>query len=316
VRRMAGSHERVPGTLLARIPRRMAMERGRTEYLLVTLVEGPPALGGGTGYVAYPMGKGSGSVTAFARADGFVRLPGHVEFLDANESVTVTLLGRDVKPADLVVIGSHCIGLDTILTHVARAGWQSKTIFVGSTAGLESAGRGECDIAPIHLLDAASGRYNEPFVPPGTLLVPGYRRRQGVCFRPGDRHFAGRSLPDAVASALADPTCRIESRNRGSGTRVLIDRLLAGATPPGLASESRSHHGVAAAVAQGRADWGVCLEGVARDAGLSTVFVAEESYDFLVPAARAARPAVRAFVAALAESSVRDRLRTLGFAPS
>jgi putative molybdopterin biosynthesis protein len=116
-----------------------------------------------------------------------------------------------------------------------------------------------------------------------------------------------------MESALSDPRCRLQNRNRGSGTRVLVDGLLAGATPPGTSSESRSHHAVAAAVAQGRADWGVCLESVARGAGLSVIPLREESYDFAVPDARASRPAVAAFVAALDDSSVRAALEERGF---
>jgi putative molybdopterin biosynthesis protein len=259
------------------------------------------------------MGKGSGSVTAFARADGFLRVPGNVEYLDRDEEVDVVLLGRDVVPADLVVVGSHCVGLDAILSRLARDGLRAKTLSVGSTAGLEAARRGECDVAPVHLLDAATGAYNVPFLPPGVALLRGYRRAQGICFRPGDRRFEGKAASDAVAAALADPDCRLQNRNRGSGTRVLVDGLLGGAAPPGHASESRSHHAVAAAVAQGRADWGVCLDVVARGAGLFVLPLREESYDFAVPESRRGRPALRAFAAALDAPEVLEALRRLGF---
>ena len=168
----------------------------------------------------------------------------------------------------------------------------------------------------MHLLDPATGVYNEPFLPPGVRLLPGYRRRQVLCHRPGDARFQGRTLANAVVNALADPGCRIANRNRGSGTRVLVDGLLQGAAPPGFTSQGKSHHAVAAAVAQGRADWGVCLEGVARGAGLATIFVAEERYDFAVPASRWERPAVRALARALGDSEVRAGLLRDGFTPS
>jgi putative molybdopterin biosynthesis protein len=314
LRRLSGASEPRRDTVRARVPRRLPAERGRTEYLLVMLVEAAPD-GSGVRHVAHPMGKGSGSVTAFARADGFVRIPGHVEYLEQDEVVDVTLLGRDLAPADLVVIGSHCTGLDVVLSAAARAGWTAKTLFVGSAAGLEAARRGECDVAPVHLLEPASGAYNEPFLAGTSLrLVRGYRRRQAVCFRPDDRRFAAGDAAGAVAAALTDPACRIQSRNRGSGTRALVDRLLGSARPPGYASESRSHHAVAAAVAQRRADFGVCLEGVARAAGLATLFLAEESYDFVVPADRFDRPAVAAFRAALEDGAVRAALASRGFA--
>ena len=73
------------------------------------------------------------------------------------------------------------------------------------------------------------------------------------------------------------------NRNQGSGTRAVIDRLLDGAKPPGYAVQPRNHNAVAAAVLQGRADWGVTLEPIARQAGLGFLPVQEEHYDFVVP---------------------------------
>ena len=94
------------------------------------------------------------------------------------------------------------------------------------------------------------------------------------------------------------------NRNAGSGTRILIDRALAGATPPGYAVQPRNHHAVAAAVAQQRADWGVCIESVARQTGLGFLPLVEERYDFVVPKSRLERAAVQRFVQLLAEVDV------------
>src|SRR5262249_1904865 len=147
---------------------RVNSERGRTEYLLVNLVEGAE------GYRAYPMGKGSGSVTAFSRADGFLVIPRQREYLEAGSDVEVHRLGADLHPADLVVIGSHCTGLDYLLGVLRRRGFTSKAMHVGSTGGLEAARRGECDVAGIHLLDPASDTYNSPFLNDALVLVRGY----------------------------------------------------------------------------------------------------------------------------------------------
>jgi putative molybdopterin biosynthesis protein len=105
------------------------------------------------------------------------------------------------------------------------------------------------------------------------------------------------------------------NRNPGSGTRALIDRLLGGAKPPGYAVQPRNHNAVAAAVVQGRADWGVTLDTVARAAGLGFIAVQHEQYDFVVPKSRAQRPAVRAFAARLADPSTRAALVALGLQP-
>ncbi len=335
LRRLAGLPERAPATLPAHLPLRVNSERGRAEYLLVNLV--PPMGNGEWGmgnerqgdssfpiphspfpipYLAYPMGKGSGSVTAFSRADGFVVIPRQREYVEAGSDVTVHLLAADIRPADLVVIGSHCTGLDYLLGVLSRQGFSTKALHVGSSGGLEAARRGECDLAGIHLLDPASDAYNRPFLTDTLALVPGYERTQGIVYRPGDSRFEGKTVEQALAAALGDPDCVLVNRNRGSGTRLLLDRLLGSARPPGYLAEPRSHNAVAAAVAQGRADWGVAIENVARPLGLGFLPLRAEQYDFVVPRSRLDRPAVRSFLALLASPATRQALAERGFKPS
>jgi putative molybdopterin biosynthesis protein len=305
----AGGESERHDTVAARLALRTSSERGRLEYLLVGLVRRDDG-----GLAAYPMGKGSGSVTAFSRADGFVRVPRNVELLEADAEVAVTLLGRALAVADLVVLGSHCTGLDRAASALARVGFAVKVQAVGSQGGLAAARRGECDVAPIHLLDAASGRYNEPFLGDGLRLLRGWTRMQGVVTRPDD--------PRSIDALLADPAVRMVNRNRGAGTRVLIDELLAAHAadpqqplrPPGFAYEPRSHYAVAAAVAQRRADWGVAIAPVAREQGLRFQPLREELYDFAVPASRWERPAVHALRTLLEPgSTLRGELEALGF---
>ena len=144
-------------------------------------------------------------------------------------------------------------------------------------------------------------------------LLPGYGRMQGFVYRTGDARFEGRSLDQAVTAALADSACVMVNRNAGSGTRILIDRLLGTARPPGSGVQTKSHNAVAAAIAQKRADWGVAIDTVARQYGLGFIPLQEEHYDFIVPKAKLERPAVVAFCRMLADSQVREELRRLGF---
>jgi putative molybdopterin biosynthesis protein len=307
IRAFAGLPPERRQTVTATLPMRVNSERGRTEYLLVGLVQSDDGLS------AYPMGKGSGSVTTFSGADGFITIDQHTEILDSGAQVQVQLLAQGLEPADLVIIGSHCVGLDAIVGRLIRQGMRAKVLYVGSMGGAKAAQRGECDIASVHLMDPATGRYNRHLLSDALTLIPGYRRMQGIVFRAGDVRFAGRSVENAVDAALADPDCAMVNRNAGSGTRVLIDKLLGTRRPPGYGVQTKSHNAVAAAVHQGRADWGVAIDTVARQYGLGVIALQEEHYDFLVPKAKLERPAVQAFRTLLTDRTVQDQLSELGF---
>ena len=107
--------------------------------------------------------------------------------------------------------------------------------------------------------------------------------------------------------------CVMVIRNAGSGTRIIIDKLLGDRRPQGYGVQTKSHNAVAAAVRQGRADWGVAIDTVARQYELGFIPIQEERYDFIVPKARLERPAVRAFCALLEDAQIRDELSALGF---
>lgn len=306
IRMLAGRGPEERTTVQARLAVKVNSEIGRTEYLLVGLVEA------GTSLAAYPMGQGSGSVTTFSRADGFATIGRHEEIVEAGTMVSVQLLGRELQLADLVVIGSHCIGLDYLLGELEGRGVRSKFMAVGSAGGLYAVMRSECDIAGVHLLDPNTGEYNRPFLTPELDLIPGYGRLQGIVFRKGDARFEGQTPERAIANAIADPACVMVNRNNGSGTRVLIERLLGGARPHGYAVQPRNHNAVAAAVKQGRADWGMTLDTVARNAGLGFLAVQAEQYDFIAPRSRAGRPGVAAFRELLRQASTREALARLG----
>ncbi len=287
--RQRESHE----TLTASMAIKTNSEVGRTEYLLVGLIKTDKGLS------AFPMGKGSGSVTAFSRADGFVTIPRHTEIVAAGEQVQVRLIGRGLELADLVVIGSHCVQLDLLLTQLQQRSIRSKFLAVGSTAGLMAAKRGECDVAGIHLLDPLTGTYNSPFLNDSVTLVEGYVRSQGIVFRRGDERFEGRTPAEIVAEANRDSSIVMVNRNQGSGTRILIDRVLAGTKPSGYAVQPNNHSAVSAAIVQHRADWGIAIEAIARWNNLAFLPIQEEHYDFAIPNARLDRPAVQEFIALL-----------------
>jgi putative molybdopterin biosynthesis protein len=310
IRAKAGLAPQAEEKLTARVPVRVASELGRKEFVLVSLVDGDETT------FAFPTGKGSGAVTSFSQADGFIEIGALSSTLDADSEALVTLIGSGRQAVDLAIMGSHDVALDVVVGALADRGFAARTLAVGSLGGVAAISRGECDIAPVHLIDPASGQYNKHLVEPGLSLVPGWRRMQGVVFRPGDKRFEGRSAQEALKIVLADNSAMMVNRNTGAGTRVLMDRLLNGARPAGYANQPKSHNAVAAAIAQGRTDWGLAIEPVAKLYGLGFLPVAPEHYDFLLRDARRSRPAVQAFIEVLQDKDTRDRIRALGMQPA
>ena len=310
IRARAGLAAEAAHTVTARVPVRIASELGREEFVLVSLVAGDGGL------IAFPTGKGSGAVTAFSQADGFLAIDALAAWLDADTPVEVTLIGKAERTPDLVIMGSHDVALDVVVGALAARGFRARTIAVGSLGGVAAASRGECDLAPVHLVDPATGLYNKHLLAPGLALVPGWRRMQGFVFRRGDARFEGLSAAAALQAALGDPAVLMVNRNAGSGTRVLVDSLLGDVRPAGYANQPRSHNAVAAAIAQNRADWGVAIAPVAKMYGLAFLPIAPEHYDFLLRESRRERAAVQAFLEVLGDETTRARIRALGMEPA
>ncbi len=305
IRQLAGLPTAAATETEAILPQRLNSEMGRTEYVLVGLCEGR----------AIPLGKGSGSVTALGRADGFITIPAQQDYLEADSQVSVRLLSQS-EPADLVVVGSHCVALDRLLALVRQQGWRVKFMAVGSSAGLDALKRGECDLAPIHLLHAESNCYNLPYLNAELELLHGYTRMQGIVHRSDDVRFQGKSVTEVLKLVQSDDALLLLNRNRGSGTRVLLDQWLGGMKPPGYLSEATTHSAVAAAIAQGRADWGMAIAPAAAALGLGFVPLRAEQYDFAYPKARAAKPVLAHFRELLQSSTFQAVLQQCGFTPA
>ena len=279
IRLLAGARAEAREAVAARMPVRFNSEGGRTEYLLVNLVRGPDGLG------AYPMGKGSGSVTTFSQADGFVVIPRAREYLEAGEEVAVVPLGRGTAPADLVVDRLALRRASTSCSAGSTTGGiTSKTIWVGSQGGLLAAGRGECDLAGVHLLDPKTDVYNRPFLPEGVRLLAGYGRMQGVVFRPGDPRFEGGAVAEAIARAAG--RSRLPDGQPQPGERdARPDRR-----PPGEAGGRRATRSRRGRTTRSPRPWRRAgptgawrSRPVAALYGLAFLPVRQERYDFAIP---------------------------------
>ena len=138
---------------------------------------------------------------------------------------------------------------------------------------------------------------------------------QGVVYREGRSALRGRGPEQAVAVALADPACSWSTAT-GRGDAPPDRPAARRRAPDGYWNQPKSHNAVAAAVAQGRADWGVAIAPVAHSSNLGFIPFAEEHYDFALVTARKQRPAVQAFLDALASEVGRAALEQAGFRPA
>lgn len=305
---MSGQPVQESTSVKAIVPLRINSPKGRTEFSLVNLVKGQ------TGYSAYPMGSGSGSITTFSKADGFIEIPRQTEMLEAGTEIEVQLLGKSLRAADLIIIGSHCVGVDYLIGELQKEGYLVKFIPVGSMGGIRAIKRGECDMAGTHLMDEKTGTYNAHLLNDDLKLVKGYLRNQGIVYRKTDQRFSGiqGNFKGTLQQILQDPSVRMINRNRGSGTRVLLDGILGDNQPPGFLSEAKSHNAVAAAIAQSRADWGMAIKSVADNLNLGFSAYQDEEYDFVILSESMSKPAISAFLNILKNPTTRQALAKMG----
>ena len=240
-------------------------------------------------FIAVPLSRGAGTVTSLSRADGVIRVPRDCEGLDAGAPVEVELLrSRDQLAGALLAIGSHDNTLDLLdsLLRKRHPRFRLTSAHVGSLGGLQALRRGQCHLAGSHLLDEESGVYNRKAIAENldeaAVLVRLVDREQGLIVAPGN------PLNLQGIEDLARKGVRFINRQRGSGTRVLLDYRLRtlGIAPgsiEGYRDEEYTHMNVAAAVLSGRADAGLGVRSAARALGLPFLPVGVEEYDLVIP---------------------------------
>ncbi len=269
--------------------------------------------------VASPLGRGSGVVTSFMKADGILEIPQDSEGCKAGDEVEIRLL-RDVDELDhtLVAIGSHDPLLDECadLLRLAQPPFSMSSTHVGSMGGIMAIRKGEAHAAGIHLLDERDGTYNTSFVRKffpngGVRLVECVYRTQGLMLAHGNPKSI-RSVDDLTAEGL-----RYVNRQKGSGTRILIDYLCASKGVDtgaiyGYEREEFTHTSVAAQIASGAADAGMGIYSAASLYGLDFLPVCEEQYDLLIPDEAFETPPVQSLLAVLQSAAFRRRLEAMG----
>jgi putative molybdopterin biosynthesis protein len=260
-------------------------------------------------WVAVPHGRGAGVQMSGVRANAYLAIDADREGIEAGEKVQARLT-VPVAEAEraLILTGSHDPALDLLADHLAKAGVELHSAHQGSMGGLIALSKRVCHGAPMHLL-ADDGTYNTPYLSrhlPGEALVifclAG--REQGIISR------ENRTIEDLLK-------VRFINRQKGSGTRILLDHLLSkkGIPPESIAGYDReltTHLAVALAVKTGEADAGLGVFSAAKAFNLSFVPVAKEPYELVFHAETWEDPRVKALASVVTSPSFREGLEALG----
>ena len=269
--------------------------------------------------IASPLNRGSGVVSSFMKADGILEIPQNTEGYEAGEEVNIRLLRKEEELTNtLVAIGSHDPLLDEIMDmlHIADPSMYMSSSHTGSMGGIMAVKRGETHIAGTHLLDEADGSYNfsyiKKFFPNGGVrLVECVERTQGLMLKKGN------PLNIHSVSDLKNNGVRYVNRQKGSGTRILIDYLckkenIDTSLIYGYDREEFTHTSVAAQIASGTADAGMGIFSAAKLYDLDFVPICMEQYDLLIPDSAWDTPMVKKLMEILESKEFSDRLTSLG----
>jgi len=269
--------------------------------------------------MATPLSRGSGIVSSFMKADGLLEVPQGVEGYEAGAVVQVRLLRPlQVLENTLVAIGSHDPLLDEVadMLHLEDSALFVSSSHVGSMGGIMAVRRGETHIAGTHLLDEKDGSYNTAFIKKyfpkgGVRLVECVGRSQGLMLQKGN--------PKAITgvSDLCREGVRYVNRQKGSGTRILIDYLckkegVDTALVYGYDREEFTHTSVAAQIANGTADAGMGIYSAAKLYDLDFLPICMEQYDLLIPDTAWETPMVQRLLDVLKSDEFRARLEAMG----
>ncbi|MBU7008633.1 molybdopterin biosynthesis protein [Phosphitispora fastidiosa] len=297
----------------ASLSRKLVSPQGVDEFVRVKLGRV------GEKVIATPISRGAGVLTSLIRADGILKIPRFMEGHDAGSEVEVELL-RDKNEIEntMVIIGSHDVSLD-ILGNSLRQMYPGRSLssaHVGSLGGLLALRRGEAHLAGVHLLDEATGEYNAAYVEKllagvPVILINLVYREQGFMVPRGNPRSV-RSFVD-----LARPNMRFINRQKGAGTRILLDYYLKkeGVDPEdieGYDREDYTHMAVAAAVAGGSADVGLGIRAAANALKLDFVPVTEERYDLVIPQAHWDTDHIKSLLGVLNDPDFRTAVEGLG----
>lgn len=293
--------------------RKVASKSGTQEYVRVNVGRV------GDQVVAVPLKRGAGVLSSLVQAEGLAIIPEMDEGVDEDVPVQVELLvAREDVERTILAVGSHDIALDLLASQLAQrvGAFRLASAHVGSMGGLRALAHGEAHLAGTHLLDPDTEEYNVPYIkrvlPEIELKLVNLAWREAGLMLPQGNPKGIQSVTD-----LARPEVLMINRQRGAGTRVLLDYLLAKAeidpsATTGYEREVTTHTMVAAAVSGGAADVGLGIRAAAAAMDLDFIPLASERYDLAIPREHADHPGVLQLLEVVGSERFRQAVTALG----
>jgi putative molybdopterin biosynthesis protein len=263
----------------------------------------------GDRWVLSPLSRGAGVQMSAVRSNAFLKIPAGVEGFEAGKRVTANLtVSQAEAERALLLTGSHDPLVDYLADLLSQKDVELHSTHVGSMGGILALKKNECHAAPMHLL-AEDGEYNIPYLQkylPGedVVLICVTERQQGIVSKEGIGF-------DELSSHT------FVNRQRGSGTRMLLDHLLGKkridhSRIQGYEREVTTHLAVALAVKSGEADAGMCVYSAAKALGLRFIPVASERYEIAIRREHLKDPRVSELCDTLVSPAFKEILDRLG----
>lgn len=270
--------------------------------------------------MAYPLSRGAGVISSLVEADALVKIPALSEGLSLKEETEAELLleNNSNLANTVIIIGSHDLILDVLKNELQTNSpeFRLASFHTGSMGGLLALKQGITHLATSHLLDVESGEYNFPYIENilaghNLIVVNMAYRQQGFMVQKGNPKNI-LEIKDLIRNDV-----HLINRQKGSGTRVLLDYLLKKsdinpAEIQGYNQEEFTHLMIASAVSNKRVDVGLGIFSAAKAFDLDFVPLIKERYDLIIPEKYFNSPGIKEILKVIKTDSFKKQVNGLG----